>query len=114
MSVLRFLFLTKTSIFDIFLSDSRVSSSHVRVFERAYCCIDMFCLPAPALFHAGPSACLSACTALHSTQGLKDLASEAKPFATDEDGVASSGMNPLASVFDLGKEPMDYWEDRVI
>ncbi|CAM9750393.1 unnamed protein product [Pylaiella littoralis] len=50
---------------------------------------------------------------LAQSDGLKDLASEAKPFATDEDGVASSGMNPLASVFDLGKEPMDYWEDRL-
>ncbi|CAN0449989.1 unnamed protein product, partial [Hapterophycus canaliculatus] len=46
-------------------------------------------------------------------QDLKALASEALPFATDEDVPDSSGMNPLASVFDLGKEPMDYWEDRV-
>ena len=47
------------------------------------------------------------------SQELKALASQALPFSTDEDGVDSSGMNPLASVFDLGKEPMDFWEDRV-
>ena len=41
------------------------------------------------------------------------LAAEALPFSTDEDGADSSGVNPMASVFDLGKEPMDYWEDRV-
>lgn len=46
-------------------------------------------------------------------QDLKAVASQALAFSTDEDGADSSGMNPFASVFDLGKEPMDYWEDRV-
>ncbi|CAM9349125.1 unnamed protein product, partial [Scytosiphon promiscuus] len=46
-------------------------------------------------------------------EDLKAVAAEALAFATDEDGPDSSGMNPLASVFDLGKEPMDYWEDRL-
>ena len=47
------------------------------------------------------------------SQDLLAVASEALPFSTDEDGPDSSGVNPMASVFDLGKEPMDYWEDRV-
>lgn len=46
-------------------------------------------------------------------QDLKALASQALPFSTDEDGSGYSGINPLASVFDLGQEPMDYWEDKV-
>eukprot|EP00903_Cladosiphon_okamuranus_P009754 g9273.t1 len=50
---------------------------------------------------------------LAENEELKELASEALPFSTDEDGADSSGINPLASVFDLGKEPMDFWEDRL-
>lgn len=46
-------------------------------------------------------------------QDLQALASEALDFSTDEDGADQSGMNPYNSVFDLGKEPMDFWEDRV-
>ncbi|CBN77189.1 conserved unknown protein [Ectocarpus siliculosus] len=46
-------------------------------------------------------------------EDLKALASQALAFSTDEDGSGYSGMNPLASVFDLGQEPMDYWEDKL-
>lgn len=46
-------------------------------------------------------------------QELLEVASDAMPFSTDEDGAQPSGINPLASVYDLGKDPMDYHEDRV-
>lgn len=46
-------------------------------------------------------------------QDLADVASAALPFSTDEDGADPPGMNPLNSVFDLGKDPLDYFEDRV-
>ncbi|CAM9598015.1 unnamed protein product, partial [Sphacelaria rigidula] len=35
------------------------------------------------------------------------------PFSTDEDGAQSDGINPLASVYDLGQDPLDYHEDRL-
>lgn len=50
---------------------------------------------------------------LEENEELLEVASDAMPFSTDEDGAQPSGINPLASVYDLGKDPMDYHEDRL-
>lgn len=46
-------------------------------------------------------------------QELLKVASSALPFSTDEDGSKPSGINPLASLYDLGRDPLDYYEDKV-
>lgn len=48
-----------------------------------------------------------------SLQQLREVADLALPFATDEDNPGEDGINPMVSLFDLGDEPVDYWDDRV-